>query len=342
MENQENTILQLALEALKKNVHLEVREVRAEELARDRGIDYLLRMEIRGKEIHYYAEIKRNVTIAGQILRQLRKINENQKVLLVTTYVNPQMAVELKDNGQEFIDTAGNAYIDQPDVYIFVRGNKPPEIALPTPQKGAFKPTGLKVVYAFLCNAGLENKPYRDIAVQANVALGTVGWAMRELKEQGYILDMGKRGKKIMQRGTLLQRWVEAYPERLKPKHVLGRFQGDQGWWERINLRPDIALWGGEVAAAKLTNYLKPQIITLYTTEQALNNFLLENRLRKDPKGNVEIVRRFWGPGDEFQREDMVHPILVYADLIATGNQRNKETARMIYEQYIAGLVREN
>ncbi len=342
MENRENIILQLALEALKKNVHLEVREVRAEEQTRDHRIDYLLRMEMRGKEIHYYAEIKRNVTMAGRLLLQLRKMNEKQKMLLVTTYVNPQMADELKNNGQEFIDTVGNAYIDQPDIYIFVRGNKPPENAIPIPGKGVFKPTGLKVIYAFLCNAGLENKPYRDIAIKANVALGTVGWVMRELKGQGYILDMGKRGNKILKRETLLQRWVEAYPERLKPKLVLGRFQGNKGWWEHVNLQPDIALWGGEVAAAKLTNYLKPQIITLYTTEQEQNNLLLKNRLKKDPKGNVEIVRRFWGPGDEFQREDMVHPILVYADLIATGDQRNKETARMIYEKHIAGLVREN
>jgi hypothetical protein len=37
----------------------------------------------------------------------------------------------------------------------------------------------------------------------------------------------------------------------------------------------------------------------------------------------------------------MVHPLLVYADLMATGNQRNIETARMIYDQHIIQLVRE-
>ena len=34
-----------------------------------------------------------------------------------------------------------------------------------------------------------------------------------------------------------------------------------------------------------------------------------------------------------------VHPILVYADLIATGNQRNIETARILYDEHIAGRV---
>jgi len=36
----------------------------------------------------------------------------------------------------------------------------------------------------------------------------------------------------------------------------------------------------------------------------------------------------------------MVHPILAYADLMATGDQRNRETAGIIYEQHIARLVR--
>jgi len=33
---------------------------------------------------------------------------------------------------------------------------------------------------------------------------------------------------------------------------------------------------------------------------------------------------------------------LVYADLMATGDQRNIEAAEMIYEKYIGRLVREN
>ena len=58
--------------------------------------------------------------------------------------------------------------------------------------------------------------------------------------------------------------------------------------------------------------------------------------------GDVEILERFWQPEEAWPYEDMVHPILVYADLIATGNQRNIETAKVIYEQYIVRLVRED
>lgn len=336
----EKEILQIALDAFKKIAHIEA-DIE-EPIGLNQRADYVLNMAMAGKEMRYLVEVKATVAKPGLALLQMQKEKYARNFLLVTRYVNPNIAEELKTRGLEFIDTAGNAYINQPPVLIYVKGNKPPDEMKQPLKTDVFKPTGLKVIYAFLCNPGLENKPYRDIAVQADVALGTVVGLMGDLKDRGFLLDMGKKGNKIMQREALLQRWVETYPERLKPKLEMGRFQGELDWWNFPKQIPEIALWGGEVAANRLTQYLKPQMATVYTTERDLNKFLLQNKLKKDPQGNVEILKKFWGPGNNFQREEMVHPILVYADLIATGNERNKETARMIYEQHLAGLVRED
>jgi hypothetical protein len=174
------------------------------------------------------------------------------------------------------------------------------------------------------------------------VALGTVDWIMKELKELGFLLDMGKRGLRLLQKEKLLQRWVTAYPEQLRPKLTLGRFRGEHEWWRQTKLDPLKVQWGGEVAAEKLTQYLQPQIITIYTMPQQLNQLLAENRLRKDETGDVEILRRFWKPPEMWQYEDLVHPILIYADLLATGNERNIETAKIIYDKHILELIRED
>lgn len=338
-----NEILKHALEALEKNVPLKV-ETEAIEYAVTRTMkaDRLLRMVFQGTELHFYAEIKANITKADRFQIKMRKMEVKEPLLLVTRYVNGEMAEQLKQDEIEFIDTAGNAYINHPPLYIFIKGNRPTDIVAHPPLKRAFYATGLRVIYAFLCNPGLENKPYRDIATEAGVALGTVGWLMRELKELGFLLDMGKQGNKIIMKGNLFQRWLAAYPEKLRPKLLLGRFRGDNNWWQHTTLNPINAQWGGEVAAAKLTKYLKPELVTIYTTPQYLNNLLIDNRLRKDPAGDVEILERFWQPVETWPYEDMVHPLLVYADLIATGNQRNIETAKMIYEQHIIRLIRED
>jgi hypothetical protein len=330
------------LEALRKNLPRQAQIKTVKPLRDPRlRVDYLLRIVMQGKEIRYYAEIKANVTKADKLLVMMRKGKFEHPLLLVTKYINTQLADELKQNGTEFLDTAGNTFINQPPLYIFVKGNKPDIVKTP-PTKRTFKPAGLKVIYAFLCNPGLENKTYREIAAETGVALGTVDWIMKELKELRFLLDMGKRGQRLIQKENLLQRWVTAYPEQLRPKLTLGRFRGEYGWWQQKTLDPFKAQWGGEVAAAKLTQYLQPQIITIYIAPQDLDQLLIKNRLKRDQTGDVEILKRFWKPTEIWKYEDLVHPILIYADLLTTGNERNIETAKMIYDQYIVQLIRED
>lgn len=342
----EDEILKLAAEAFRKNVPFQLKVETLVKEPRDKlnfRPDMELALEINGKTIRYCVEIKNNLTRTNVLLFHMHRLELPYPILLVTKYVNPLMAEKLKDERTEFIDTAGNAFINQPPIYIFVKGNRPPEITGNYPIKKTFGPTGLKIIYALLCNPGLENKPFREITAKANVALGTVGWFMRDLREAGFLIDMGEKGNKLVQKDTLFQRWVTAYPERLRPKQILGRYKGEyDGWWNKKELHNLNAKWGGEVAAAKLTKYLQPEIITIYTKTEHLNQLLIECRLRKDPVGEIEILDQFWDNDDNTKYKDLVHPILIYADLVATGNQRNIETAKMIYENYIIRLIRED
>ncbi len=338
----ENELLQLALKALRNNLP-ERAEIKPVNPVHDPRVhtDYLLRIVMQGKETKYYVEVKTNVTKADKLLAMMRKADLRYPLLLVTRYINPQLADELKQGGTEFVDTAGNAFINQPPLYVFVKGNKPKIVKAP-PLNRAFRPAGLKLIYGLLCNPGLENRTYREIAAQTDVALGTVDWIMKELKELRFLLNMEERGLRLLQKERLLQRWVTAYPEQLRPRLTVGRFRGDLEWWRQKKLDPLRAQWGGEVAAERLTRYLQAQIITIYAMPQQLDQLLAENRLRKDETGEVEILKRFWKPPEMWQYEDLVHPILIYADLLATGNERNIETAKMIYDQHIVQLIRED
>jgi len=78
-----------------------------------------------------------------------------------------------------------------------------------------------------------------------------------------------------------------------------------------------------------------PGTVTLYADKNRLADLVIANRLKKGPQGNVEIFERFWPPGNGFGEGDTVHPILIYADLAAIGEQRTMETAKMIYEQHL-------
>ena len=103
------------------------------------------------------------------------------------------------------------------------------------------------------------------IADQANVALGTVGTVMQDLKRGGFLIEKGKQ-RGLRNYAQLLNRWVETYPEKLRPKLYLGRFLAeDPDWWKKLPIVELNAQWGGEIAAARYTDFLKPEIATSHT-----------------------------------------------------------------------------
>ena len=264
--------------------------------------------------------------------------------MLVTKYVTPQVAEILKETGTPFLDTAGNAYLNEPPLFIFIKGNKPAERDTAKPPIRAFRPTGLQVVFALLCNPDLEKAQYREIADAADVALGTVGWVMRDLRQMGILIEMGNRGRRLIQKEKLLARWATEYPEQLRPKKLLGTFKAtNTDWWKATELPGPDTYWGGEIAAAKLTQHLKPQRATIYTPElKVLFEWLIKNRIRQDPDGNIEIVRKFWKFEPDWEYPNLTHPVLIYADLLATADARNIETAKIIYDTEIAERIRED
>ena len=334
-------VLEGALAAFQKatGLHVEIHDNGYHE-----GIysDAFIRITYEDVELDFAAEVKLGINRAtiGVVAQEF--FNFQEKGLLVTRYVNPRIAELLKEKDIPFIDAAGNAYIKRPPLYIFIKCNRPAEKMRPEQIQRAFRPAGLKVLYVLLCNPGIENKPLRRIAKAAEVALGTVNRVMKELQRMGHLIERGRRGRKLVRKDNLLKRWVTAYPEQLRPKLFRGRFKAiNYDWWKDVDIGDFGAYWGGEVAAAFLTKYLRPEIVTIYT-KQPVGKLILKNKLKKDPDGNVEILNLFWNFELHTFDNDLVHPILVYADLMATGDNRNIETAGMIYDTEIAKFIRED
>jgi len=274
-----------------------------------------------------------------------RRLKNQTRCVMIIPQLTTDMADRLRDDDTQFMDTAGNCFINQPPFYIFIKGNRLQGVVKAPVVGRAFKQTGLRVLYAMLCNPGLENETYRAIAAKTNVALGMVNWVLNELNELGYLVETGKgraRHIQLIEKEKLLDRWITGYAEQLRPKLLMGRYRGADDWWQETVLNPEKAQWGGEVAAGKLTDYLKPQTITVYVDKDNPDAVLIQNRLKKDPQGDVELLHRFWQPDTVVPHGETVHPILVYADLMATGNQRNIETARILYDEHIVQLIRED
>lgn len=347
----EAQLLEEAIQAVRRETGLNFRILQHEAPAGQRQVDALLRLEPAGINLH--AEVKKwaqHVNF-GALLQQMRALPE--PALLVADYVNPKMAGRLRDAGIAFIDTAGNAYLQQEQVHVHLIGNKQPAHRLPGKKTAnrAFEPKGLQLLFILLTRPELLDAPYREIARAAGVAVGTVGWVMNALKAGNHLHDKGRAGGRVLlNRARLVERWVEAWPLKLKPRLTLGHFVADDPrWWQGFDLQVLDGCWGGEIAAEKYTRYLKPRDVTVYIDPARRGELLAKARLRvvaewDDTKPNVFIYEKFWRTetiAPPFER-DLAHPLIVYADLVAAGDPRTLETAAQLKEQYLAGYFRED
>ena len=307
------------------------------------GADAIISVRDQHKSWHFHIEVRPQLTThaLGAAIAAVSQIKKKYRsVALVSTYVNPSQADRLRQLGIEFFDTAGNASFQQRGLHVFITGRKPQVLKPLGRSARAFNATGSRLVFALLCQPGLENKTYRELAREAGISLGAVNWIMNDLRSLGHLSELGPRGERVVNRKELLKRWVSAYPEQLRPKLVLERYQTEptHEWWKKASL-PGGAFWSSEVAAMLLTKYLKPQTVTIYS-DSTLPKLQAQHRLRRDPNGNIELLQKFW-KFEEWEKKQLqtVPPLLVYADLLSSANERNLETAEIIYEQYIAPLV---
>ena len=298
------------------------------------------------QHVDYVVEAKRAVAPAtlGAVVTQLRHFAAaaKQPLLLVTDYVTPPMAEKLRTLDQQFVDGAGNAYLNGPGFLVYVTGRKPEDLQGPARPGRTFTTAGLKVLFALICDAQLAAAPYRTIAEAADVALGALPPLLRDLAYQRYLLVAGKK-RRLLATKRLLDDWALAYARTLRPKtlaamYVAPKFETWPDWQFDLNE----ARWGGEPAANLLVDYLRPGVLTIYTrklpprlaVEQRLvaAGHLTQERL-------LELRRPFWGNTLKLEgHPKTVPPALVYADLLATGDARCIETAQMVYDQFLARL----
>lgn len=350
-QNLEKNLLEQAIEAVYKETGLEFHI--AHTGFAEKAFQYDAVVEIEGYEhLKFTAEIKRWAQQAnlGVLVNQIEQLPG--KGMLVADYVNPKMAERLREQKVPFIDTAGNAYINEKPLYIYIKGLKNNDKQTRTDKVGQsygrmFQPTGLKIVYALLQDEALIKASYRDIAEIAGVALGTVGRVFNDLKKGGYLVEYNKKNRRLKNKKKLLDKWVDAYLEKLRPKLFMGIFAAEKyDWWKGVgsDIQNYGAKWGGEVGAAKLTGHLKPEKVTIYMPKEGGKRLLIDNHLRKDKNGNIQIYKTFQEQeiNNHFELKDIVDPIIIYADLLVAGDPRNIETARIVYDQYLTGLIRED
>lgn len=284
--------------------------------------------------------IKSEVTKGNQgiVLANLKATSRknNLPIILITKYIPVEIAKEYVAEGVNYLDIAGNCNIRQHNLVLHIEGKKI-ERSAKVNQPRAFQETGVKLIFQFLVEPDKVKLTYRELAELANISLGSVGTIMQELIDLNFILKT-KQTMKLKNSKELLNRWITAYHDVLRPRlfRKQMRFVRPESYvkWKEIDLNQTngLTFWGGEPGANLLNGFLQPGIFTIYTDRNWQSFKDIE--LVPDENGKVEILELFWGT----QTYKGIPPVLIYADLMRSGSDRNIEAANMILNnelQYI-------
>lgn len=296
-------------------------------------IDGIVEINIMGEKTIFFTEIKKEFR-NYQLPVIFNKAKKYDRFLLIAENIFPKIKEQLHKKNIGYLDTQGNMFIKTNKNFIWIEQGKPFTKEKEIPNR-AFTKIGIKVLFLYLMDEKWLNRPYREIAKNGGVALGAIPPVIAGLKELGYLIKVNQKRLKIVNKEELLNRWAEAYGEKLKPKIKVGNFMPDTKTfknWREIDFNNDKTLWGGEPAADLLTNYLNPKELTLYTAQNT-KELIVNYHLLPDENGQITVYEKFWNFPCGNQKT--VPPLLVYADLINTGDSRCIETAKIIYDQYL-------
>jgi len=267
--------------------------------------------------------------------------NRHNDAVLITRELSRKMAEQCRELGIQFIDHAGNCYLRQPGLFVFVTGAKETSKLRQTSTRG-LTPATLRVVFAVLTCPPILNSNVRRIAEVASISHGAAGSALILLEEAGFFTSAPSGRRILAMPERWLDAWTEGYLGRIRPKLKKYRMSASlpiSAVLERIGPQYREVVLGGEAAAARASG-LKPGTITLYIDLRdpaVMRDLVQELKLHRDPEGKIELVDMFWNTR-ELSSFPAVPAALMYADLIGTGEQRTAEIAAELRKEICADV----
>ena len=250
----------------------------------------------------------------------------NLPILLVLGYVQPSIMQTMYDNGISVIDYAGNCMIKQGLLCVNVSGQK--NTYRNDTKSHALSEGAIKLIYRFLSDKSFVGKAYRTISSETGMSLGSIKNTIEELTNRQFVMHTDK-GRKLINEDKLLELWVQAYNQTIRPKLMLRRmsFRTDEmrSKWQEMNL-PEGMLWGGDCGANLTDGYLVPGSFEIYTSKPSAM-LMTTGMVMPNENGEITLYQKFWNDDNDTK---VAPKLIIYADLMNSGDSRQIEAAQRL------------
>jgi hypothetical protein len=284
-------------------------------------------------------EDRLDYAVADRIAGLAAELPRDRRIMLLVPYVSAPLAEYLDKKDLNFADLAGNCRIKVGRTrYVFITGRK--SASAPSRSLGA-RAQGVQLLFALLARPDLVAQPVREIAALSGVSKSTAANRILALEHEGFIGHL--RGTRLLiGRDRLLERWIGDFARILEPRLCKGRYMtpySEPTKRERIIKRApglqDLRWgWGGLTAAYKLIRHYRDDSTVLFV-ESWSNALARDIRALPASDGHLLVYRAPGPTAFDGETPDTVHPLLIYAQLVNSTDERARETGRMVYDLYL-------
>ena len=154
----------------------------------------------------------RQIRAAVTRLREIRRETEHAYPLAAATYIGPQSARILRNNGLGYIDLSGNCALAFGNVLIEKEGKRNVRPST-RPLRSLFAPRATRVVRVLLTEPGRTWR-LEELAKAAGVSLGHSHNVIKRLADVAWVERDDRQRIRLMKPADLLESWCETYTYR--------------------------------------------------------------------------------------------------------------------------------
>lgn len=275
-------------------------------------------------------EIKNEIR-NNDILKFIEQKKKHSDIFILAQYISKPNREQLRSYNINYLESSGNCYIEKDSIYIYI-DNQKVLAQRQTSNSKLYTESGMRFVYAGLLNPSFVKGTYREIAAEAEIALGNVGAIMKALEMENF-LETKNENRAFKNTKALFDIWANNFADTMRPNLLQTRlaFADKQHAVNWRNVKLENAFWGGEPAVALLDKYLIPEQFVIYSNN-TLHQIMKEYKLLPDQKGNVLYML---APFKQKELPERADPFIIYAELIQSKDSRCLEAAKRIKEKYI-------
>ncbi|HYJ34171.1 MAG TPA: type IV toxin-antitoxin system AbiEi family antitoxin [Candidatus Binatia bacterium] len=271
-----------------------------------------------------------------------------QDWILFANHVGPRLGKELREQRINFVDREGNCHLSIDEGHVaYIEGRKRSSPAWESHGMGR---AGYQVLFALLANPGLTAGTVREIASSSGASKTAASSVLNRLERDGIVVD-----RNLLHPDTLLQRWLSGYADRVRPRLLFGRYESkiqdpneldrflerelsSQGEDSFVDGSKTIRwAWGGSAAEHRLLHYYRGTITVIHF-DPAPSTAAKRWGLAPARAGAITFLGIPGPLAFQGAEPNTVHPLLIYSELLATGEERARDAAARIRERYLQHL----